>query len=289
MIQPIIANRDVTKHILKSFNIHMSKRLGQNFLIDENIVRGIVAAADLEPGEKVLEIGPGIGTLTQGLAEAGADVVAVELDKKLPAVLAQTLAGYENVRIVPGDILKVNIPEITDNVPFKVVANLPYYITTPIIMALLEQHLPISRLVTMVQKEVALRMIADPGKKDYGALSVAVQYYTRPKIALDVPPKSFLPAPEVDSVVICCEVRDTPPVDVMEEKMFFRVVKAAFGQRRKTLNNALKSMGLEKEAVKTILEQSAIDGVRRGETLSLEEFAKIANAITAAAGTAAGE
>ena len=289
MIQPIIANRDVTKHILKSFNIHMSKRLGQNFLIDENIVRGIVAAADLEPGEKVLEVGPGIGTLTQGLAEAGADVVAVELDKKLPAVLAQTLAGYKNVRIVPGDILKVNIPEITDNVPFKVVANLPYYITTPIIMALLEQHLPISRLVTMVQKEVALRMIAEPGKKDYGALSVAVQYYTRPKIALDVPPKSFLPAPEVDSVVICCEVRDTPPVDVLEEKMFFRVVKAAFGQRRKTLNNALKSMGLEKEAVKTILEQSAIDGVRRGETLSLEEFAKIANAITAAAGTAAGE
>ena len=289
MIQPLIANRDVTKHILKSFNIHMSKRLGQNFLIDENIVRGIVAAADLETGEKVLEIGPGIGTLTQGLAEAGADVVAVELDKKLPAVLAQTLAGYKNVRIVPGDILKVNIPEITDNVPFKVVANLPYYITTPIIMALLEQHLPISRLVTMVQKEVALRMIAEPGKKDYGALSVAVQYYTRPKIALDVPPKSFLPAPEVDSVVICCEVRDTPPVDVLEEKMFFRVVKAAFGQRRKTLNNALKSMGLEKEAVKTILEQSAIDGVRRGETLSLEEFAKIANAITAAAGTAAGE
>ncbi|MGL5271198.1 MAG: 16S rRNA (adenine(1518)-N(6)/adenine(1519)-N(6))-dimethyltransferase RsmA [Selenomonadaceae bacterium] len=289
MIQPLIANRDVTKHILKSFNIHMSKRLGQNFLIDENIVRGIVAAADLEPGEKVLEVGPGIGTLTQGLAEAGADVVAVELDKKLPAVLAQTLAGYKNVRIVPGDILKVNIPEITDNVPFKVVANLPYYITTPIIMALLEQHLPISRLVTMVQKEVALRMIAEPGKKDYGALSVAVQYYTRPKIALDVPPKSFLPAPEVDSVVICCEVRDTPPVDVLEEKMFFRVVKAAFGQRRKTLNNALKSMGLEKEAVKTILEQSAIDGVRRGETLSLEEFAKIANAITAAAGTAAGE
>ena len=289
MIQPLIANRDVTKHILKSFNIHMSKRLGQNFLIDENIVRGIVAAADLEPGEKVLEVGPGIGTLTQGLAEAGADVVAVELDKKLPAVLAQTLAGYKNVRIVPGDILKVNIPEITDNVPFKVVANLPYYITTPIIMALLEQHLPISRLVTMVQKEVALRMIAEPGKKDYGALSVAVQYYTRPKIALDVPPKSFLPAPEVDTVVICCEVRDTPPVDVLEEKMFFRVVKAAFGQRRKTLNNALKSMGLEKEAVKTILEQSAIDGVRRGETLSLEEFAKIANAITAAAGTAAGE
>jgi len=289
MIQPTIANRDVTKHILKSFNIHMSKRLGQNFLIDENIVRGIVAAADIEPGEKVLEIGPGIGTLTQGLAEAGADVVAVELDKKLPAVLAQTLAGYENVKIVPGDILKVNIPEITDNVPFKVVANLPYYITTPIIMALLEQHLPISRLVTMVQKEVALRMIAEPGKKDYGALSVAVQYYTRPKIALDVPPKSFLPAPEVDSVVICCEVRDTPPVDVMEEKMFFRVVKAAFGQRRKTLNNALKSMGMEKEAVKTILETSAIDGVRRGETLSLEEFAKIANAITVAAGTAAGE
>ena len=280
MIQPTIAKREVTKHILKSFNIHMSKRLGQNFLIDEGIVQGIVEAAEIKPGEKVLEIGPGIGTLTQGVAEAGAEVVAVELDKKLPAVLAETLAGYDNVKIVPGDILKVNIPEIMGEGSFKVVANLPYYITTPIIMALLEQHLPITKLVTMVQKEVALRMVAQPGKKDYGALSVAVQYYTEPKIMLDVPPKSFLPAPEVDSVVIGCQGRSKAPVDVIDEKMFFRVVKAAFGQRRKTLNNALKAMGVDKTIVQDVLAAAGIDGVRRGETLSLAEFAKIADAVS---------
>ncbi len=280
MIQPTIAKREVTKHILKSFNIHMSKRLGQNFLIDESIVQGIVEAAEIKPGEKVLEIGPGIGTLTQGIAEAGAEVVAVELDKKLPAVLAETLAGYDNVKIVPGDILKVNIPEIMGDGSFKVVANLPYYITTPIIMALLEQHLPITKLVTMVQKEVALRMVAQPGKKDYGALSVAVQYYTEPKIMLDVPPTSFLPAPEVDSVVIGCRVRSKAPVDVIDEKMFFRVVKAAFGQRRKTLNNALKAMGVDKTIVQDVLAAAGIDGVRRGETLSLAEFAKIADAVS---------
>ncbi|WP_019553993.1 16S rRNA (adenine(1518)-N(6)/adenine(1519)-N(6))-dimethyltransferase RsmA [Propionispira raffinosivorans] len=281
MIQPIIAKRDVTKHILKSFNIHMSKKLGQNFLIDESIVDGIVDAADIQEGETVLEIGAGIGTLTQGLAEAKANVIAVELDKRLPDVLAHTLDGYENVKIVQGDILKVNIPEITGGGSFKVVANLPYYITTPIVMALLEQRLPMTKLVTMVQKEVALRMVANPGKKDYGALSVAVQYYTKPKIVLDVPPYSFIPAPDVDSVVICCEVRQKPPVDVADEKMFFRVVKAAFCQRRKTLNNALKTMGIDKETVMEILQQSGIDGVRRGETLSLTEFAVIANQVSA--------
>ena len=277
MIQPIIASREVTKHILKTFNLRMSKKLGQNFLIDHSIVQGIVDAAQIVPGEKVLEIGPGIGTLTQGLAEAGACVTAVELDKKLPAVLAQTLAGYENVNIVPGDILKVNIPEIMGEGSFKVAANLPYYITTPIVMALLEQRLPISRMVTMVQKEVAERMVANPGGKDYGALSVAVQYYTIPSIVLDVPPKSFIPAPEVDSVVICCEVREKPAVEVVDEKMFFRVVKAAFGQRRKTFNNALKSMGIDKEQVQAVLAAAGIDGTRRGETLSLQEFAAVAN------------
>ena len=281
MIQPIIASREVTKHILKTFNLRMSKKLGQNFLIDHSIVQGIVDAAQIVPGEKVLEIGPGIGTLTQGLAEAGACVTAVELDKKLPAVLAQTLAGYENVNIVPGDILKVNIPEIMGEGSFKVAANLPYYITTPIVMALLEQRLPISRMVTMVQKEVAERMVANPGGKDYGALSVAVQYYTIPSIVLDVPPKSFIPAPEVDSVVICCEVREKPAVEVVDEKMFFRVVKAAFGQRRKTFNNALKSMGIDKEQVQAILAAAGIDGTRRGETLSLQEFAAVADAAVA--------
>ncbi len=281
MIQPIIASREVTKHILKTFNLRMSKKLGQNFLIDHSIVQGIVDAAQIVPGEKVLEIGPGIGTLTQGLAEAGACVTAVELDKKLPAVLAQTLAGYENVNIVPGDILKVNIPEIMGEGSFKVAANLPYYITTPIVMALLEQRLPISRMVTMVQKEVAERMVANPGGKDYGALSVAVQYYTIPSIVLDVPPKSFIPAPEVDSVVICCEVREKPAVEVVDEKMFFRVVKAAFGQRRKTFNNALKSMGIDKEQVQAVLAAAGIDGTRRGETLSLQEFAAVADAAVA--------
>lgn len=279
MIQPIIAKREVTRHILKTFDIHMSRKLGQNFLIDEGIVQGIVAAADIQEGETVLEVGPGIGTLTQGLAEAKANVVAVELDSRLPDVLAKTLEGYENVRIVHGDILKVNIREIVKSESFKVVANLPYYITTPIIMALLEQHLPVKKLVAMVQKEVAERMVAKPGTKDYGALSVAVQYYTEPKIILDVPPKSFIPSPAVDSVVICCDVREKPAVDVVNEKMFFRTVKAGFSQRRKTLNNALKTMGLGVEVVKNALEVSGIDGNRRGETLSLEEFAAIANAI----------
>lgn len=277
MIQPNIANRDVTKHILKTFNIHMSKKLGQNFLIDPEIVRDIVEAADITPGETVLEIGPGIGTLTQGLAEAKANVVAVELDNRLPEVLAKTLAGYDNVRIVHGDILKVNIPEIVASETFKVVANLPYYITTPIIMALLERRLPVTKLVTMVQKEVADRMVAQPGKKDYGALSVAVQYYTEPEIVADVPPKSFIPAPAVDSVVICCDVRKEPAVVVKSEKMFFRVVKAAFSQRRKTLSNALKTSGLPVDQLQAAIIAAGIDGGRRGETLSLQEFADIAN------------
>lgn len=280
ILQPKIASRSVTNHILKAFGLRMSKKLGQNFLIDASIVQGIVDAAEIQPGERVLEIGPGIGTLTQGLAEAGAEVTAVELDKKLPAVLAETLKAYDNVTIVPGDILKVNIPEIMGEGPFKVAANLPYYITTPILMTLLERHLPITRMVTMVQKEVAERMIAKPGSRTYGALSVAVQYYTEPEIVLDVPPRSFIPAPEVDSVVIACKVRETPAVDVMDEKMFFRVVKAAFGQRRKTLSNALKGGGLPKEQVRDAMEAAGIDPTRRGETLSLNEFAKLADEFT---------
>ena len=279
MIHSVIANKEVTRHILKAFHLHASKRLGQNFLVDAGIVRGIVEAADLAPGDRVLEIGPGIGTLTQGLAETGAEVTAVELDKKLPAVLAQTLAGYENVRVVQGDILKTNIPELMGPGSFKVAANLPYYITTPILMALLEQRLPVTRLVTMVQKEVAERMVASPGSKTYGALSVAVQYYTRPRIVLDVPPRSFLPAPEVDSVVIACDVLEQPSVAVQDEKLFFRLVKAAFGQRRKTLQNAMKSMGLDKNLISAAMEKAAIDSGRRGETLSLEEFARLADAL----------
>ena len=281
VLQPKIASREVTLHILKAFGLRMSKKLGQNFLIDARIVQGIVDAAEVKPGDRVLEIGPGIGTLTQGLAEAGADVTAVELDKKLPAVLKETLKAYDNVRIVPGDILKVNIPEIMGEAPFKVAANLPYYITTPILMTLLERRLPITHMVTMVQKEVAERMTAKPGSRIYGALSVAVQYYTEPEIVLDVPPRSFIPAPEVMSVVVSCRVRKEPAVAVQDEKLFFRVVKAAFGQRRKTLMNALKGGGFPKEAVRDALEQSGIDPTRRGETLTLEEFGRLADAFAA--------
>ncbi len=281
ILQPVIASREVTTHILKAFGLHMSKKLGQNFLIDAGIVRGIVAAAEVKEGDRVLEIGPGIGTLTQGLAETGATVKAVELDKKLPAVLKETLKAYPNVEIIPGDILKVNIPEIMGPGPFKVAANLPYYITTPILMALLERHLPITTMVTMVQKEVAERMIARAGSRTYGALSVAVQYYTEPEIVLDVPPRSFIPAPEVDSVVIACRVRETPAVQVQDEKLFFRVVKAAFGQRRKTLANALRGGGFPKEQVRDAMEQAGIDPMRRGETLALAEFGRLADAFLA--------
>lgn len=281
VLQPKIASREVTTHILKAFGLRMSKKLGQNFLIDARIVQGIVDAAEIKPGDRVLEIGPGIGTLTQGLAEAGAAVTAVELDKKLPAVLKETLKAYDNVTIVPGDILKVNIPEIMGEGSFKVAANLPYYITTPILMTLLERHLPITHMVTMVQKEVAERMTAKPGSRIYGALSVAVQYYTEPEIVLDVPPRSFIPAPEVMSVVVSCRVRQRPAVAVQDEKLFFRVVKAAFGQRRKTLANALRGAGFPKEQVRDALEAAGIDPVRRGETLTLAEFGQLADAFAA--------
>ena len=277
MKQPTIANKKVTRYILQRFGIHMSKRLGQNFLIDANIVQGIVDAANVQENDRVLEIGPGIGTLTQALAETGAEVTCVELDKRLPEVLAHTLDAYDNVRVIQGDILKVNIPEIMGDKPFKVVANLPYYITTPIIMALLEKHLPITDIVVMVQKEVAERMAAQPGGKTYGALSVAVQYYTVPEIALYVPPRSFMPPPEVDSVVVNCKVSQTPAVELIDEKMFFRVVKAAFGQRRKTLNNALKFMGVDKNIIVDVLDKAGIEATRRGETLTMEEFGAIAN------------
>ena len=277
-IKPRIAQKDVTLHILKTFGIHMSKKLGQNFLIDSDIVDGIVEAASITPGDTVLEIGPGIGTLTQGLAEAGANVTAVELDRRLLDVLAKTLEGYEHVRVVHGDILKIDIAREINSERYKVVANLPYYITTPIIMKFLEERLPVDVLVTMVQKEVAERMVAPPGGKDYGALSVAVQYYTDPKIMFIVPPKSFMPAPAVESAVIRCTVRSKPPVELTSEKTFFRVVKAAFAQRRKTLSNALKAGGMEKEAQEQILAKAGVDGMRRGEQLTIEEFAAVANA-----------
>ena len=278
MLESVIASPEVVHYICKRFDIKMSKKLGQNFLIKRGIVDEIVHAAELTPGEPVLEVGPGIGTLTQGLAQSGADVTAIELDRRLLEVLDTTLASYDNVRIVHGDVLKLDVRTIMNHKPFKVVANLPYYITTPIIMSLLESKLPIERLVVMVQKEVALRMVAKPGTKDYGALSVAVQYYTEPDIVLDVPPKSFLPAPAVTSSVIRCVLRDKPPVDVIDEKLFFRVVKAGFAQRRKTFSNTMKTTGLSKDRIEELLAKANIDGQRRGETFTLQEFADVANA-----------
>lgn len=278
MLESVIASPEVVHYICKRFDIKMSKKLGQNFLIKRGIVDEIVHAAELTPGEPVLEVGPGIGTLTQGLAQSGADVTAIELDRRLLEVLDTTLASYDNVRIIHGDVLKLDVPSIMNHKPFKVVANLPYYITTPIIMSLLESKLPIERLVVMVQKEVALRMVAKPGTKDYGALSVAVQYYTEPDIVLDVPPKSFLPAPAVTSSVIRCVLRDKPPVDVIDEKLFFRVVKAGFAQRRKTFANTMKTTGLSKDRIEELLAKANIDGRRRGETFTLQEFADVANA-----------
>lgn len=280
MLKPKISDPGVTRHILKAFDLHTSKRLGQNFLIHGGTVEAIVETADICTGDRVLEIGPGIGTLTQGLAEAGASVTAVELDKKLPAVLAETLSGYDRVRIVGGDILKTDIPALMGEEPFKVVANLPYYITTPILLTLLERRLPITRIVTMVQREVAERMIALPGGRDYGALSVAVQYYTEPRLAIEVSPRCFLPPPAVESAVMDCVVRKTPPVAVEDEKHFFRVVRAAFGQRRKTIGNALKSLGLPRDILQGALSKAGIDPLRRGETLSLSEFAALAGALT---------
>lgn len=278
MLESVIASPEVVHYICKRFDIKMSKKLGQNFLIKRGIVDEIVHAAELTPGEPVLEVGPGIGTLTQGLAQSGADVTAIELDRRLLEVLDTTLVSYDNVRIVHGDVLKLDVATIMNHKPFKVVANLPYYITTPIIMSLLESKLPIERLVVMVQKEVALRMVAKPGTKDYGALSVAVQYYTEPDIVLDVPPKSFLPAPAVTSSVIRCVLRDKPPVDVIDEKLFFRVVKAGFAQRRKTFSNTMKTTGLSRDRIEELLAKANIDGQRRGETFTLQEFADIANA-----------
>lgn len=277
MEHPVIAKREVTQYILKRFGLHMNKKLGQNFLINPQVVEDTVAAAAINERDVVLEIGPGIGTLTQGILERGAEVFAVELDKRLPSILAHTLEGYDKLHIINADILKTDIRALIGGRAFKVAANLPYYITTPILMYLLEQKLPITKLVTMVQKEVAERMTAAPGSRIYGALSVAVQYYSNPQICFDVAPHSFMPKPEVDSSVILCDSYEKPPVVPHDEKMFFRVVKAAFGQRRKTLNNSLGSTGVPKDIIKEILMKTGIDAKRRGETLSLKEFAMIAD------------
>ena len=286
MKQPTIANKKVTRYILQRFGIHMSKRLGQNFLIDANIVQGIVDAANVQENDRVLEIGPGIGTLTQALAETGAEVTCVELDKRLPEVLAHTLDAYDNVRVIQGDILKVNISKLAEEKnngkPIKVVANLPYYITTPIIMGLFESHVPIDSITIMVQKEVADRMQEGPGSKEYGALSLAVQYYAKPEIVVNVPPSCFMPQPKVGSAVIRLTRHSEPPVTVKSEKLLFQVIRASFNQRRKTLANGLANygaFGLPKEELQACIEELGVPVNIRGEALSLEQFAQLSNII----------
>jgi len=277
MLHPKIADIAATRHILKTFNLRASKRLGQNFLIDSSVVQRIVDAAKISAGDEVLEIGPGIGTLTQGLLEAGANVTAVELDKKLPAVLEKTLEGYENFKLIQGDILKVDVEKIMPP-NFKVVANLPYYITTQILLTLLEKKLPVTKIVTMVQKEVAERMTAAPNSKIYGAMSVAVQFRAEVKVAFEVPPSAFLPRPEVTSAVVVCDVRESP-FKVVDEEFFIKVVRAAFGQRRKTLINSLAGAGFQREKILTALDVAKISANLRAENLSIEDFANLANAL----------
>ena len=274
-----LARKGTIRRLTEHFGLRMQKKWGQNFLIRPEVVEDIVDAAELGPDDRVLEIGPGIGTLTQGLARTGAQVTAVELDPKLPEILAETLAAYPNVRIVPGDILKTDVRALMGNEPFTVAANLPYYITTPILMYLLEQKLPLVRLVLMMQREVAERLAASPGTKAYGAITLAVQYYTEAHVLFDVEPESFWPAPNVVSSVVEFIPREQPPVDVRDEKLLFRLVKIAFAQRRKTFRNNIKAAGYEAATADALLARAEIDGGRRGETFSLEEFARLANVL----------
>lgn len=273
------------KYIMAKYNFKFSKGLGQNFLINENVVDDIVTGAEISDDDCILEIGPGIGVMTYEMASAAKKVVAVEIDSFLLPVLEETLQSFNNVEVINNDVLKTDIREIIkekfDGQAPKVVANLPYYITTPIVMKLLEDELPISDIVVMVQKEVADRMMASPRTKAYGALSVAVQYYSEPEIVTVVPPSSFMPQPKVSSSVIRLKVRPKEGLELLDKKVFFNTVKDAFSKRRKTLLNALSSgiMKTSKDNLKIAFELSGIDGTRRGETLTIEEFAKLSNEI----------
>ncbi|MCI3923279.1 16S rRNA (adenine(1518)-N(6)/adenine(1519)-N(6))-dimethyltransferase RsmA [Paenibacillus sp. TRM 82003] len=277
-----------TKELLQRHGFSFKKSLGQNFLIDGNILRGIVAAAGLTPAKGALEIGPGIGALTERLAAESGKVVAVEIDQRLLPMLADSLAPYPNVSVVHGDVLKVDLQAIfrdhfANVESVSVVANLPYYITTPIVMKLLEERLPVESIVVMVQKEVADRFAARPGTKDYGSLSVAVQYYAEPRLVMKVPQSVFIPQPNVDSAVVKLAMRAEPAVQVEDEALFFEAVQASFAQRRKTLLNNLQQRFFPieggKEACREFLERCGIAPERRGETLSIAEFGTIANAL----------
>lgn len=280
-----LASPAATIAVLDKFDFDFKKKFGQNFLIDENIVAGIVEEAGVTKDDFVIEVGPGIGTMTQFLCEAAREVVAVEIDKKLLPVLDDTLSAYDNVEVINEDILKVDINKLVEEKnggkPAKVVANLPYYITTPIIMGLFESHVPLSTITIMVQKEVADRMQVGPGTKDYGALSLAVQYYAKPKVILNVPASCFMPRPNVDSAVIRLEAYDTPPVQVNDEKLMFKIIRAAFMQRRKTMVNALSNagIGISKDQVRAALNKMELSETIRGEALTLEQFATFANLV----------
>ena len=271
-----------TVEVLHKYDFHIQKKYGQNFLIDIGVLERIVDAAEITGEDCVLEIGPGIGTMTQYLAERAGEVVTVEIDKNLIPILEETLSDYDNVTIINADILKVDINKIVEEKnqgrPIKVVANLPYYITTPIIMGLLETHVPLKSITVMVQKEVADRMQVGPGTKDYGALSLAVQYYAKPEIVANVPPNCFIPRPNVGSAVIRLTRYEEPPVHVDNEARLFALIRAAFNQRRKTLVNALGNapgLGVTKDRVTEALQRMGLSLTIRGEALTLEQFARL--------------
>lgn len=283
---PELGNPQNTIEVLKKYHFTFQKKFGQNFLIDTHVLDKIIAAAGITKDDYVLEVGPGIGTMTQYLASAAGKVTAVEIDQALIPILEDTLKGYDNVTIINQDILKVDIRRLVEEEnggkPVKVVANLPYYITTPIIMGLFESHVPIESITVMVQKEVADRMQVGPGTKDYGALSLAVQYYARPYIVANVPPNCFMPRPKVGSAVIRLTAYQKPPVDVKDEKLLFGIIRASFNQRRKTLANGLKNaagLNLPREVIEESIAELGRGASVRGESLTLEEFAKLSNSI----------
>lgn len=273
--------------ILQKYNFRFQKKFGQNFLIDSRVLDKIIRAADITPEDFVLEIGPGIGTMTQYLCEHARAVTAVEIDQNLIPILEETLGRYHNAEIICQDILKMDLARLAEEKnsgsPIKVVANLPYYITTPIIMGLFESHMPVESVTVMVQKEVAERMQAAPGSKDYGALSLAVQYYSLPEIVANVPPHSFIPRPKVGSCVIRLAKRPTPPLPVEDEKLLFSMIRASFQQRRKTLANGLQNapdLSISKELAIRTLESLGLNPNIRGEALSLEQFITLSNAFS---------
>ena len=282
-----LGNRAHTNAILEKYGFRFQKKYGQNFLIDELILEDIIDAAEITKDDVVVEIGPGIGTMTQYLCERAGHVLAVEIDTNLIPILSETLSEYDNVEIINEDILKVDLSDFVaahGNRPLKVVANLPYYITTPIIMGLLESDLPLASITVMVQKEVADRMQEGPGTKDYGALSLAVQYYSKPEIVAVVPKTCFIPQPTVDSAVIRLDIYDKPPVDCKNPKLMFTIIRAAFNQRRKTLMNGLNNAGvlpMNKEEFTQVLRNLGWSESVRGEALTLEQFAELANVLSA--------